>query len=225
MPKVNCSHCGTAFATDACRTRYCDTACYHGALRARSTETLVARFWAKVNKTPTCWLWTAGTIRGYGQFHLPRTGSTHHTVYAHRYAWTLTNGPILDNLSVLHRCDVPLCVNPEHLFLGTQPDNLADARAKGRLIDGLHAIKVSDAGVEDIQARYRPRVNGQELAAEYGVTLATIVRLANGTGRVRQQPLKTTSPQPQEADGYSDITSSAVQGGRNGIPVRIEQVQ
>ena len=74
-----------------------------------------------------CWLWAkAVNTNGYGyKWH---KGKLHH---AHRVSWELNRGPIPDGLFVLHRCDVKLCVNPEHLFLGTQTDNMRDAMAKG----------------------------------------------------------------------------------------------
>lgn len=188
MPNALCRTCGREFVASAQRTTYCQHACYVAFVRQAASESLVARFWAKVKRSDGCWLWTAGTIRGYGQFHLPRHWSARQTVYAHRFAWEETNGPIPDNLSVLHRCDTPLCVRPDHLFLGSQADNLADARAKGRLIDGRHLIKVDDAGVLDILANYRPGQNGQQLAAQYDVSLTTIMRIVAGTQRV-QRPL------------------------------------
>lgn len=187
MPTATCATCGAEFAQSAARTRYCRQACYLANIRQRAAESLITRFWAKVQKTPTCWLWTANAVRGYGQYHLPRTGRQQHVIYAHRFSWTLTNGPIPDNLAVLHRCDVPLCVNPNHLFLGTLADNLADARAKGRLIDGKHLIKVSDAGIRDIQRRYVPRKNGKQLAAEYGIHLVSLLRIVAGTQRKNQR--------------------------------------
>ena len=186
MPKVRCAHCGEAFTPDACRTRYCDGTCYHAAQRQASAETLVARFWAKVEKTPTCWLWRAGQIRGYGQFNIGRVDGKQRTVYAHRFAWTITNGNIADNLAVCHTCDVPRCVNPSHMFLGTQADNLTDARQKGRLVDGAHLIKLSDADMADIKANYRPRFNGKALAEKYGITVTHMLRVVNGTARVRR---------------------------------------
>lgn len=85
------------------------------------------RFWSKVNKTDECWLWTRGrTKQGYGTFSLD--GKTHN---AHRLAWLFTYGDP-GELQVLHRCDNPPCVRPDHLFLGTVADNMKDRDAKGR---------------------------------------------------------------------------------------------
>lgn len=74
-----------------------------------------------------CWLWKHGTHKfGYGFFK--HAGE----VTAHRVSWVLHNGPIPDGMHVLHRCDVPQCVNPDHLFLGTHTDNMKDCARKGR---------------------------------------------------------------------------------------------
>lgn len=97
---------------------------------------LADRFWAKVEKSdgPLCWLWL-GTknAQGYGAVSLPggkRMGR------AHRVSWELTNGKIPEGLDVLHRCDNPSCVRPDHLFLGDDKANMLDAKAKGRLRPG-----------------------------------------------------------------------------------------
>lgn len=87
------------------------------------------RFWFYVSKRESCWLWTGGLNEyGYGKFNPDRR----RPVLSHRFAWTITHGPIASGLNVLHRCDNPPCVNPAHLFLGTQGDNMHDMHAKGR---------------------------------------------------------------------------------------------
>lgn len=114
------------------------------ARRGAPSIPLTQRFWSKVNKAGEvpahcpelgpCWLWTGTLQRGYGQIVLSRNGATRqHRVWAHRVSWELTHGAIPDGLFALHRCDNPRCVNPRHLFLGTQRDNIDDAIAKGRL--------------------------------------------------------------------------------------------
>lgn len=100
-----------------------------------TTPELVERFWSKVDRSDAggCWWWTgAGSRTGrYGVFSV-----SGRMWGAHRASWTLTFGPIPTGLSVCHRCDHPLCVRPDHLFLGTTAENAHDAQAKGRLASG-----------------------------------------------------------------------------------------
>lgn len=86
------------------------------------------RFWSKASRSPGCWEWMASkNSDGYGNFRLR---SRH--CGAHRAAWALVHGEIPVGMQVLHQCDNPGCVNPAHLFLGTQVDNIRDMDNKGR---------------------------------------------------------------------------------------------
>lgn len=148
------------------------------------------RFASKWTPEPNtgCWLWFGTTVGGprvkvlYGQFWI---GDRQYQ--AHRVSYDLHVGRIPDGLCVLHRCDNPACVNPDHLFLGTQADNVHDMHSKGRL--GNSAPKnpaagerspralLNDLAVVDIRARFKPRGmggNARTLAFEYGVSVDLI---------------------------------------------------
>lgn len=90
------------------------------------------RFWSKVERTDTCWIWTASaTEYGYGRISWEVDGKKR-LFRAHQVSWMLHYGTIPFSLSVLHKCDNPPCVRPDHLFLGTQLDNMRDMVFKGR---------------------------------------------------------------------------------------------
>src|SRR5688500_9072371 len=115
--------CGTERADDA-RGRFVRGHMFY-ALRKPLNE----RLWAKTMQTPDCWLWPGRLDRcGYGTLGDGKKGN----MLAHRAAWIVTHGPIPDGMKVCHKCDNPRCVRPDHLFLGTQHDNIMDCRAKGR---------------------------------------------------------------------------------------------
>lgn len=96
--------------------------------RIISVESDEARFWSKVEMIPesSCWHWTgAKNGKGYGVMH----GRTR---LAHRFSYELHNGPIPEGMLICHSCDSPLCVNKDHLFLGSHKDNTQDMVKKGR---------------------------------------------------------------------------------------------
>src|SRR5690554_4431436 len=109
----------------SCRMRKRRTGSYDGA-----PLTKIGKFWSRINKTDSCWLWIGRlNYSGYGVF------TTRVGIRAHRFSWELHNGKIPDGMHVLHKCDVRHCVNPSHLFLGNHKDNMNDMIRKGRLVD------------------------------------------------------------------------------------------
>jgi len=145
-------------------------------------RSLEDRFWPKVDKTDACWVWTANTNGvGYGLVFDGKTKKL-----AHRVSWELRHGPILKGQHVLHRCDNPGCVNPEHLFLGTAKDNMRDMRNKGRnrnrKASGVlnSQSKLDSAAVETIKRRYAAGGLQRELAEEFGVSGAAISHTVTG---------------------------------------------
>lgn len=136
-------------------------------------KTLEERFWEKVEKTATCWLWQSALLwNGYGQIDVDGQ-----TVRAHRIAWELTHGPISAGMQVLHSCDTRSCVNPDHLFLGTTQDNTADKVSKQRQSRGTgHGRAVfNEAQVLDIRSKSAVGTHTyKQLAAEYDCTESAI---------------------------------------------------
>lgn len=121
-----------------------------------------------------CWMWTASQrTDGYGQLTVARV-----TLKAHHFMYFLFFGRIPTEHCVLHRCDVPLCVNPDHLILGTQQDNVTDMISKGRHWSkrGYKMKKLTTDSVTEIRAS-NEKVN--VLALRYGCTRNTITRAQN----------------------------------------------
>jgi hypothetical protein len=105
----------------------------------KKRESLVDRFWNKFKRPKKgCWEWAgAKDPNGYGNIEEGHGSKSCRTVHpAHRLSWKLFNGPIPNGMRVLHKCDNPSCVRPDHLFLGTQKDNLVDCKNKGRTAKG-----------------------------------------------------------------------------------------
>ena len=129
-----------------------------------------------------CLEWRASCqTGGYGQIRIEGK-----YWLAHRAMWTAVHGPIPLDLQVLHRCDNPRCVAPDHLFLGTAADNLLDATAKGRHLPGFPAWatakrrirKLTDDQIRAIRADSRLL---RLVAADYGIAVQTVSRIRTGT--------------------------------------------
>ena len=144
---------------------------------------IAARFWAKVKKSDDCWLWqgscTGTGVSRHGQFVLPRQGNCQPHVKAHRVSYELTFGRIPEGLQACHRCDVPACVNPDHLFLGTQDDNIKDAAEKGRMSKRRERVLTTADRLTIHALPYRRGLN-VALAREYGVSPAVISHVRCG---------------------------------------------
>lgn len=156
------------------------------------------RFWSKVERGPSCWRWVASrNYRNrhngrngfwYGQFTLDLDGRRV-CVSAHRFAYQLTHGPIPRGKFVLHACDEPACVRPDHLWLGTQKDNMADAATKGRThVSRPRGQRVSRAVIAAIRRRIASGEQRSRVAASVGVSNAFVTLLMNGQRRTLDKP-------------------------------------
>ena len=142
-------------------------------------------FWRRVRKTDGCWYWEGPKLpRGYGVFG--RRGGKSDvgaSGYAHRYSYVLHNGPIDGKMSVCHTCDNPSCVNPSHLFLGTQKDNVSDMIRKGRdncAKGEQHGFaRLTSDDVNDMRSYYRQGCMQRDIAAFFSVDRSHVSRIVN----------------------------------------------
>ena len=134
------------------------------------------KFWRNVDQSEDCWLWTAGkNPNGYGGFSVAGT-----TYGAHRISYYLATGRDPIGKVVLHSCDNPACVRPDHLSLGTQKDNMADAARKNKLnrINANRALDYSQA--QTIRLLAACGVKRQDLEFAFGVAKSTIANIITG---------------------------------------------
>lgn len=131
-----------------------------------------------------CWLWLgAMQTSGYGKVKEPKS---RRAIGAHRLSYSLHKGPIPDGMDVCHKCDTKLCVNPDHLFVGTRAENIRDCIAKGRISRGIkHALLIAGeasgnarltwAAVREIRsAQIEGRETQEQLAKRFGVSMPTV---------------------------------------------------
>jgi len=139
--------------------------------------TIFASFWAKVNRSHAkdCWLWQGYTNNhGYGVFSV-----IGHRTRAHRFAWLASRGEIPAGMEVCHHCDVTRCVNPDHLFLGTQRDNHLDSVRKGRKRAwGLQKLNAEQ--VREIRRRAALGESQRSVGRAFGVARNTVSQIVNG---------------------------------------------
>lgn len=133
------------------------------------------RFWLKVKRVGDCFIYHGARLpKGYGLFTVRKPIM----VYAHRFVWESVKGPIPEGMLVCHHCDNPPCVNPDHLFLGTQSDNMQDMARKGR--SNKHR-RLTPEIVADIRARYAAGgITQQALADEYGIVFQHVSQIVRG---------------------------------------------
>ncbi len=147
----------------------------------RPREDYVARFWAKVDKTDGCWLWTARRDGGgYGMLRRPGAGSG--WWFTHRLSYEMHIGQIPVAICVCHHCDTPACVRPDHLFLGTIADNNADRHRKGRTARGVSRwnATLSPPVVEQIRRFAKAGFLGSDIAEVLEVSRGTVSAILNG---------------------------------------------
>lgn len=181
MPDITriCVACSKSFTVPEWKLkfnpcRFCSKQCFYKGPRLPVAE----RFWKKVRKTDSCWLWT-GSISsfGHGSFNISGRAEV-----ASRMAWILTYGEIPHSMWILHKCDVPACVNPDHLYLGTRDNNLRDAMDRKRLgaktpLRGSKnpKAKLNDHIVREIRKLYASGNFSQEdIAKQFEISRSTI---------------------------------------------------
>lgn len=139
------------------------------------TKRTLAKF-SRPESDAGCWLWVGSRTRdGYGLVVVQR--SMRRVAHlAHRIAWEMHNGPIPDGACVCHRCDQPLCIRPDHLFLGTHTENMRDAAAKGRT-HRQRKPRIPDTTRDAVRRESEAGATAGQLVARHRIALVTVKRI------------------------------------------------
>jgi hypothetical protein len=179
---------------------------------------VLARFessYIRTRQRKSCWVWTSTFYTPRGKepravFHARFRQGRRYRAHASRFAWVFYRGPIPEGAQVLHRCDNPMCVNPNHLFLGTQLDNIRDMLAKGRNVKGtgVPQAKLTPEQVLAIRKDLRPH---SVIARDYGMAQTVISRVIRGRnwrhlpGAVQRPPQVVRGEQHRLARLTADV--------------------
>jgi hypothetical protein len=171
---VTCAFCGCSRDLppwEAKKFRYCSKKC-DGLRRVRP---LSERLWEKIDRRgdDECWPWMAASSNGYGRIGLVG-GHDCPTALATRIVYQECNGPLSDDEKVRHTCDNPPCCNPRHLLKGSQADNIADCKSRGR--SRGHPPRLTDEEIDLIRQMPGPR---RLIAERFAVSLNYISMLKN----------------------------------------------
>lgn len=174
----------------------------------------------EANSTPItesgCWLWTGLTCqRGYGRLRINLK-----TKFAHRVSYELHKGLIPEGMLVCHKCDTPLCINPDHFFLGTHQENMRDMNEKGR-------NRLSFGPIPNAEAIARDPRSSRELAKAYGINVSTVQRFRKKFGCPRKLTV-TWKDRVREVLTETPMTVNEVAGlfdtGRDSVVAPLKQL-
>ncbi len=173
---MKCSVCSSEFSQKKSTQKLCSNACRHQDARKPRIPSLLDRFCTRVSIGDGCWEWQGKhTKTGYGQLYVSGGKLNPKIRAAHRVSWELFHGDIGDK-QVLHRCDNRGCVRPDHLFLGTQIDNIRDMVKKDR-----HSKTMTVEQVQWIRQNFKGGWNNaKKIASDFGVSWQTIYAVAGG---------------------------------------------
>jgi hypothetical protein len=174
-----CKICKNKFFIWICRVRlgrgkFCSSKCYYESRRDKRDLNII--FEDKIDKTDGCWLWKGGKVSsGYGRFKYFGESFS-----AHRLSWVLFRGSIPNGKFILHKCNNPICVNPDHLYIGDQFQNMQDRKINHKYFSGESHFnaKFTNKEVMSIRNLYAEGMGSCKIGKMYQVNRSTILRIA-----------------------------------------------